>query len=64
MLVLSNTQSSKQIQIVPGEWRTGDVIVGRHIPISAPAIDSFITRFATGYRLERLSQIVGVAYRR
>jgi Fic family protein len=57
MLVLSNAQGSKQIQIVPGEWRTGDVIVGRHIPISAPAIDSFITRFATGYRLERLSQI-------
>jgi Fic family protein len=57
MLVLSNAQSSKQIQIVPGEWRTGDVIVGRHIPISAPAIDSFITRLATGYRLERLSQI-------
>ncbi len=57
MLVLSNAQSSKQIQIVPGEWRTGDVVVGRHIPISAPAIDSFITRFATGYRLERLSQI-------
>ncbi len=57
MLVLSNAEGSKQIQIVPGEWRTGDVIVGRHIPISAPAIDSFITRFATGYRLERLSQI-------
>ena len=57
MLVLSNAEGSRQIQIVPGEWRTGDVIVGRHIPISAPAIDSFITRFATGYRLERLSQI-------
>jgi hypothetical protein len=64
MLVLSNAEGSKQIQIVPGEWRTGDVIVGRHIPISAPAIDRFITRFATGYRLERLSQIVGAAYRR
>jgi Fic family protein len=57
MLVLSNAEASKQIQIVPGEWRMGDVIVGRHIPISAPAIDSFIARFATGYRLERLSQI-------
>ena len=57
MLVLTNAQNSKQIQILPGEWRTGDVIVGRHIPISAPAIDSFVTRFATGYRLDRLSQI-------
>jgi Fic family protein len=57
MLVLSNAQSSKQIQIIPGEWRTGDVIIGRHIPISAQAIDRFVTRFATGYRLERLSQI-------
>jgi Fic family protein len=57
MLVLSNAQSSNKIQIIPGEWRTGDVIVGRHIPISAAAIDRFMTRFATGYRLERLSQI-------
>jgi Fic family protein len=57
MLVLSNTDGSKQIQVVPGEWRTGEIIVGRHIPISAPAIDRFITRFVTGYRLERLSQV-------
>jgi hypothetical protein len=64
MLVLKNSQASRQVQIVPGQWRTRDVIVGRHIPISAPAIPSFMTRFATGYRLERLSKIVGVAYRR
>ena len=57
MLVLSNPEGTKQIQIAPGEWRTGDVIVGRHIPISAPAIDSFISRFTAGYRLDRLSQI-------
>jgi Fic family protein len=57
MLTIGNAEGTKQIQIVPGEWRTGDVIFGRHIPISAAAIDSFITRFATGYRLERLSQI-------
>ena len=57
MLTLSNSDGTKQVQIVPGEWRTGDVIVGRHIPISAAAIDRFIDRFATGYRLDRLSQI-------
>ena len=57
MLMLSNADSTKQVRVVPGEWRTGDVIVGRHIPVSASAIDSFITRFATGYRLDRLSQI-------
>jgi Fic family protein len=57
MLVVSNAQARRQIQILPGEWRTGDVIVGRHIPISAPAIESFMTRFAAGYRLERLSKI-------
>jgi Fic family protein len=54
--VVSNAEGTKQIQIVPGMWRTGDVIVGRHIPISAEAIDRFITRFAAGYRLDRLSQ--------
>jgi Fic family protein len=57
MLVVSNTQASRHIQILPGQWRTGDVIVGRHIPISAPAIERFITRFTNGYRLERLSKI-------
>jgi Fic family protein len=57
MLSLSNTEGTRQIQIVPGEWRTGDVVVGQHIPISAPAIESFINRFAAGYRLERLSRI-------
>ncbi len=38
MLTIGNAESTKQIQIVPGEWRTGDVIVGRHIPISASTI--------------------------
>ena len=57
MLAIGNAQSTRTIEIIPGEWRTGDVVVGRHIPVSAPAIDSFITRFTTGYRLERLSQI-------
>jgi Fic family protein len=57
MLSLSNTEGTKQVRVVPGEWRTGDVIVGRHIPVSAPAIDRFINRFAAGYRLDRLSQI-------
>jgi Fic family protein len=56
MLTLGNAAGTKQIQIVPGMWRTGDIIVGRHIPISAEAIDRFITRFAAGYRLDRLSQ--------
>lgn len=57
MSMLSNAEGTNQVQIVPGEWRTGDVIVGRHIPVSAPAIDSFITRFTTGYRQDRLSQV-------
>jgi Fic family protein len=57
MLSLSNADGTKRISIRPGEWRTGDVIVGQHIPISAPAIESFINRFAVGYRLARLSRI-------
>jgi Fic family protein len=64
MLSLGNAAGTQQIQVVPGAWRTGDVIVGRHIPISAMAIDRFIQRFATGYRLDRLSkteQVIAVA---
>lgn len=64
MLFLGNAAGTQQIQVVPGAWRTGDVIVGRHIPISAMAIDRFIQRFATGYRLDKLSkteQVIAVA---
>ncbi len=64
MLSLGNAAGTQQIQVVPGAWRTGDVIVGRHIPISAIAIERFIQRFATGYRLDRLSkpeQVIAVA---
>jgi Fic family protein len=64
MLSLGNAAGTQHIQVVPGAWRTGDVIVGRHIPISALAIDRFIQRFATGYRLDRLSkteQVIAVA---
>ena len=57
MLTIGNAEGTKQIQSVPGMWRTGDVIVGRHIQISAEAIDRSITRFAACYRLDRLSQI-------
>jgi Fic family protein len=64
MLTLGSTTGTQQIRILPGQWRTGDVIVGRHIPISAEAIDRFIARFAEGYRLDRMSkteQVIAVA---
>jgi hypothetical protein len=57
LLYIENPQTGKRVEIVPGEWQTSDVIVGRHIPISAPAIPKFLRRFAEAYQLERLSKI-------
>ncbi len=57
LLDVENPQTGKRVEIVPGEWRTSDVIVGRHIPISAPAIPKFLQRFEEAYQPKRLSKI-------
>lgn len=38
--------------MVPGEWRTRDVAVGRHVPPSSARVPEFMDYFAERYRLE------------
>jgi Fic family protein len=56
-LVLENPQTGKQIQLQPGEFRTGGVKVGAHIPISAPAIPLFLQRFEQAYNPKQFSKV-------
>ena len=49
MLQINNRSGTKVIDLIPGQYRDGDVIVGKHIPISAAAIPAFLTRFERAY---------------
>jgi Fic family protein len=60
MLKVANQEQTKMIQITPGEYRTGKVIVRKHIPISAAAIATFLARFEQGYNWSKLSKIDAV----
>lgn len=60
---VQNPDTGKRIKIVPGALRDGYVQVGRHIPPSAEAINSFLVRFSQAYEpntLSRLKQILAV----
>lgn len=57
MLTINNKSGTKVIEFIPGQYRGGDVIVGKHIPISAAAIPAFLTRFEQAYSPARLSKI-------
>ncbi|MFM2312314.1 MAG: hypothetical protein RLZZ04_1590 [Cyanobacteriota bacterium] len=57
MLTINNKPGTKIIEIIPGQYRSRDVIVGKHIPISAAAIPAFLDRFERAYSPARLSKI-------
>ncbi len=64
MLQITNKPGTKVIDLIPGQYRSGDVIVGKHIPISAAAIPAFLARFERAYnpsRLSKINQIVAAA---
>jgi Fic family protein len=60
MLEVANQEQTKVVKITPGEYRTGKVIVGKHVPISTAAIAPFLARFEQGYNWEKLSKIDAV----
>jgi Fic family protein len=50
MLVIEEPDTRERIAMVPGAFRTRDVRVGRHIPVSPGAIPRFLDHFAAVYR--------------
>ena len=54
MLWVENPETGERIQIVPGEFRHGEVKVGRHVPPPANALPRFLGRFEEAYDFDRL----------
>ena len=62
LLVLTIESSGEKVPVVPGEYRTRDVEVGRHIPVGPGAVPRFMTRFEDVYtRLGRTDTILASA---
>lgn len=62
LLIVANPETKEHISVPPGELRTRDVSVGRHIGVSPGALPRFMKRFEDGYaKLGRVDQIVAAA---
>ncbi len=69
MLLVTHPKTGERFPIVPGQWRTRDVQVGRHQPPDHVDLPRFMTRFDRAYQappLTKLRQIqtVGAAHHR
>jgi Fic family protein len=62
MLWVEDATTHDRSEVIPGEFRTRDVAVGRHIAISAPAVPRFMARFGEAYsRLGKTDTIIAAA---
>ena len=66
----TTTLEGNQLEVVPGELRTSEVQVGRHVAPAAQALPTFIHRLEDGYqpryepdRLARVAQIAAAHHR-
>lgn len=50
LLWVENPETKERIKVIPGEFRTRDVAVGRHIPVSPGAVPRFMKRFEDAYK--------------
>lgn len=64
MLWVQDPQSGRQVRVTPGEFRDDEVVVGRHLPPAAKALQRFVTRFDDAYdcgKLSRMRQLAALA---
>jgi Fic family protein len=69
MLWVTNPTTGERLPVVPGQWRTHEVVVGRHLPPEPADLPRFLARFDRAYKappLNRMRQIqtVGAAHHR
>ena len=62
LLWVEDPETKEKIKVVPGELRHRDVAVGRHIPVSAPAVPRFLKRYEEVYsKLGKTETIIATA---
>jgi Fic family protein len=62
LLVLTIESTGEKVPVIPGAYRTRDVEVGRHIPVSPGAVQRFMKRFEEVYtKLGRTDTILASA---
>ena len=54
MLWVENPETGERIQMIPGEFRDGEVKVGRHVPPPGNVLSGFLRRFEEVYDFDRL----------
>jgi len=57
LLWIKNPDTEKPIHVDPGEFRTGSVAVGRHIPPGSQFLSDFLMRFQDAYATHKLSRV-------
>ena len=50
LLVVDSPDAKKATKVIPGELRTRDVVVGRHVAVSPGAVPRFLSRYQEVYR--------------
>ena len=61
---ITDKDEKERHEIVPGELRNREVVVGRHVPPTFTAVNAFLERFATAFdpaRLGRVPRVVAAA---
>ena len=62
LLWVEDPETKEKIEVVPGELRHRDVAVGRHIPVSAPAVPRFLKHYEEVYsKLGKTETIIATA---
>lgn len=62
LLWAENPKTREKIRVIPGELRQRDIAVGRHIPVSAPAVPRFLKRYEEVYsKLGKTETIIATA---
>lgn len=57
LLWVENRDSGEKLPVVPGEFRTVAVVVGRHVPPPPDLLNALMTRFEQAYDPQRLSGV-------
>ena len=57
LLRVENPDTHEIQEVIPGEWRTTEVSVGRHVPPLAENLEYFMNRFEEAYSPDNLSQV-------